>query len=214
MNNRPITREQEEYIKAHLNDRPRTQVARDAGVSLATVYRIVRENGGVLDYNRDRRNPEWERIVRENYATMGGHEIERRYGMTRNRANKIARELGLRHNAETEERIRRENALRTSRLDRSLFEDRRKRRWKLVRRIDELRVLSGLPQRTRFKMKSMTNGAYKAKWNLIKRRGYIESTDPYTLLCDGGTQRAPKCGNPRATEEYYARKYKLRFIEA
>ena len=38
-----ITQQQADYIRAHVNDRPRVKVARDAGVSLDTVYRIVRE---------------------------------------------------------------------------------------------------------------------------------------------------------------------------
>lgn len=104
-----ITPEQRQYILAHLNDRPRTEVARAAGVAMTTVYRIVRANKGTLDYGRSRRNPEWERIVREHYPTMAGHEIERKFGLTRNRANVIARRLGVSHTAETLARLQREN---------------------------------------------------------------------------------------------------------
>lgn len=38
-----ITQQQVDYIRAHANDRPRVKVARDAGVSVSTLYRIVHE---------------------------------------------------------------------------------------------------------------------------------------------------------------------------
>lgn len=207
--NQPLPQWKTDYILAHVNDRPRAKVARDAGVSLNTVYRIVREAGGEMLYGRTRRNAEWVRIVKENYATMAGHEIERKYGITRNRANKIARDLGLRHTQETEERIRREAAERL--IASRGHVDERKRRWKLTRRMDELRVLSGQPQQTGFKFKSITRRAYAAKWYLCHRYGYYECEgEPYTLLYDGRTRRRPERGAV-ASEEYYARKYKLKF---
>ena len=89
---RPETRE---YIIAHINDRPRTAVARAAGVSISTVYNIARKVGAEMLVERTRRNPEWEAIVRKFYPTMAGHEIERDFGITFNRANKIAADLGL-----------------------------------------------------------------------------------------------------------------------
>ena len=48
MSTKPLTQQQVDYIRAHVNDRPRVKVARDAGVSLSTVYRIVREAGGEM----------------------------------------------------------------------------------------------------------------------------------------------------------------------
>lgn len=49
MSNPFVTPQQRAYILAHLNDRPRTAVARAAGVSTATLYRIVRQAGGATD---------------------------------------------------------------------------------------------------------------------------------------------------------------------
>ena len=51
-----ITQQQADYIRAHANDRPRVKVARDAGVSVSTLYRIVHEAGGEMRYEHTRRN--------------------------------------------------------------------------------------------------------------------------------------------------------------
>ncbi len=90
-----ITQQQADYIRAHVNDRPRVKVARDAGVSLDTVYRIVREAGGEMRYEHTRRNPEHVEIVRRCYPVMTTREIADRYGINYGRINKIAAELGV-----------------------------------------------------------------------------------------------------------------------
>lgn len=82
-----ITQQQADYIRAHVNDRPRVKVARDAGVSLDTVYRIVREAGGEMRYEHTRRNPEHVEIVRRCYPVMTTREIADRYGIGYGRVN-------------------------------------------------------------------------------------------------------------------------------
>lgn len=206
-----MTNEQKAYITAHINDRPRVAVARAAGVSLAAVYRIVRECGGEMLYGRSWRNPEWERIVRKYYPTMAGHEIERKFGMTNNYANKTARRLGLRHDAETEERIRRESLRNLEENRRNIDQARRTKRWKATRRLDEMRMWNGEPQRTHFRMKAVTRRAYAAMWNLTNKYGYYFCEgEPYTLLYDEETRRRP-VGGGRGSEEFYKEKYKLKF---
>lgn len=210
-----ITPEQRAYILEHLNDRPRAEVARKAGVSISTVYLAVRENGGEMDYTRDRRNPEWERAVRENYAAMSGHEIERRFGMTHNRANKIARDLGLVHSAETLGRIARER-------QKSLALGRKKIDWKKAarktrakRRLDEMRMWEGKPRLTRLRLRTITVAACKAKYRLCRKYGYYECEgEPYALLYDSGTRRPDGLSPFRKPEEYFTRKYGLHFFEA
>jgi len=211
MGNAPLTEWQIAYVTAHVNDRPRVTVARAAGLSMGSLYRIVRRLGGTLDHTKDRRNPEWERIVKEHYATMTGHEIERKFGMTNNYANKTARRLGLRHGAETEERIRRE-ALRNLREGlKNVDQAAKTKRWKTTRRLDEMRVWNGEPQRTRFRMKAVTRRAYAAMWNLMRKYGYYFCEgEPYTLLYDDDTRRRP-VGGGRGSEEFYAAKYGIEF---
>lgn len=40
-----ILQEKIDYVIAHINDRPRTKVARHVGISMSSLYRIVREHG-------------------------------------------------------------------------------------------------------------------------------------------------------------------------
>lgn len=207
-----LTSAQRAYILAHLNDRPRMEVARKAGVSVATVYRLVRENGGEMLENRNRRNPEWVRIVREYYPTMAGHEIERRFGISPNRANKIAQDLGLKHAPETEARLQHEKAERL-RTNRAKIDQKAKvAKWKARRRLDQFRVWQGIPQRTNFRFPSMTARAYKAKHYLMRTYGYLACEDePYTLFYDSETKRRSYDGRKNGTESYYAQKYHLKF---
>jgi len=207
-----IAEEQKAYIKAHLNDRPRMDVARAAGVSMAAVYRIVRECGGELLHNRSKRNPEWERIVRKYYPTMAGHEIERKFGITPNRANKIAQNLGLAHNPETQARLQAEARERLMRGRKSVDQERKAKRWKASRRLDQFRVWEGKPQQTGFVFSRMTRRAYKAKHYLIRKYRYkADAADPYTLLYTSATHRRPRNGCKWGTEEYYAAKYRIEF---
>lgn len=198
---------QEEYVTAHLDDRPRAAVARAAGVSVRTVYRIVREHGGTLLRRLSERDPRAVALVREHFPQMTGREIERAFGIPKGRAERIARDIGVRHTPQTLERLRREalerQAASRERIDYAAMA----RKCKALRRIDEYRVWEGKPQRTRYRLRRITARAYKARWHLCRHYGYAEAEgEPYTLLYDGGTRRV--------REEYYVRKYKFDFKEA
>lgn len=83
------------------------------------------------------------------------------------------------------------------------------------RRLDEMRVWSGQPQLTHFKLKRISHKAYKAKWHLCHAYGYREDPrDPYTLLYDEHTDRREKVLRKNGHEEYYTKRYHLRFKAA
>ena len=204
MSTKPITQQQVDYIRAHANDRPRVKVARDAGVSVSTLYRIVHEAGGEMRYEHTRRNPEHVEIVRRCHPVMTTREIADKYGINYGRINKIARELGVRHGPEVIERMNGERAERLnaahSGIDYAAAAAKRKRR----KHYDELRVMSGLKPLTKLRLKAMPTKAYKAKWHLCRRYGYTEAVgEPYLLFYDASTQRM--------NESYYTEKYGLKF---
>ena len=204
MNTKPITQQQVDYIRAHVNDRPRVKVARDAGVSLSTVYRIVREAGGEMRYEHTRRNPEHVEIIRRCYPVMTTREIADRYGIGYGRVNKIARELGVRHDPEVQARQERERNARLAAARANTDRAASTAKWKRKRKYDELRAMSGLKPLTKLRLKTMPTKAYKAKWHLCSKRGYIEAEgEPYTLLYDSGTRRMD--------ESFYTKKYGLKF---
>lgn len=160
-----ITEEQKRYILEHLNDRPRTEVARAAGVNISTVYRLVREHGGEMRYDLSKRKQWYVEIVKKHYADMAGNEIDRMYGVGKGRANKIAAKLGLTHSPETLERINRK--IEKNRKLSQTKENRMKaaRTWKISFRIDERRVWEGKPQFTKLKVAQISHRAYKRKWH-------------------------------------------------
>lgn len=208
MKNKPITQEQVDYVVAHIDDRPRTAVARAAGMSMTTLYRIVRLHGGALCPERSRRNPEHAEIVRRCYPVMTTREIADRYGINYGRVNKIARDLGVSHGPEVRERMRAENAERVrasrSKIDFAASAAKRKRK----RRMDELRVMSGLPQRTRLKFAALSTQGRQTVWRMVKKRNYFQvEGEPFTLYYDGETNRVP-------TEARLSKKYGLHFVAA
>lgn len=200
-----LTEEQKSYIVAHINDRPRTAVAKAAGVSMTMLYRVVRMYGGDMAYERTRRNPQHVEIVKKYYPTMTGSEIEAKFGILKGRAAKIANELGIKHTPETQERIRQkiQDNITNNRhkIDFKELGHKRSVRYKM----EYYRKWEGKPQKTKLKLAKTSQKTYKAKYNLINRYGYIETTDAYTLMYDRNTHRM--------NEQYYAGKYKLRFIE-
>ena len=199
-----LTQEKIDYVIAHINDRPRTKVARHVGISMSSLYRIVREAGGEMRYEHTRRNSEHWEIVRRCYPVMTTREIADKYGILYGRVNKIARELGVRHSQEVLDRQRAENIAKCKALrckvDFAAIAAKRKRR----KHYDELRVMSGLKPLTKLRLKTMPAKTYKAKWHLCRRYGYTEAVDePYTLLYDSGTRRMD--------ESFYTKKYGLKF---
>lgn len=210
-----ITKNQERYIVEHINDRPRTKVAQAIGISMTSLYKYIRRHGGKMDYSISRRNPEWERIVRENYATMSGHEIERKFGIPINRANTIAHSLGLSHSEETKARLKEECRQRMRKNRRKLDYKALMAKMKAQRRKDEMRIWEGKKPLHNYKLKSMPTKAYKAKWHLMKNYGYFEvGTDAFTLGYDTDTSRVINraCEHAKFNEDYYSRRYGLKFV--
>ena len=203
-----ITQAQVDYVLAHINDRPRTDVAKAAGLGMSTVYRIVRENGGELRHDLSTKREGIEDTVRRYYPTMTAAEISARFGYSKTRINTWAKRLGLRHSAETDERIKAENMLRLVEAKKHIDYKAMGERWKRKRRMDELRVLSGLPQRTRFKFAKLTTQGRQTVWRMVRKHNYFQvSGEPRTLYYDGDTRRV-------YTEARLAKKYGLRFVAA
>ena len=214
------------YALAHITERPLTQVARRAGLSLSTVYRLARQAGAPLDGGRDRKREGVERLIARLYPHMTASEVARETGMAKSTVNRWARRLGVAHSPETLERIAREQAARrakswTAETARKRAEAaRRAKSWtaetarkraeatRRRRRMDELRILSGQPQETRFRFKRMPRRCYKAIWHYVNHRGYFQvDGEPYSLYYDGQTRRTP-------LEDRAAAKHGLRFLPA
>lgn len=200
-----ITAEQKDYIVAHINDRPRTAVAKAAGVSMTMLYRLVRTHGGEMRHDLSRRNPQHVEIVKKYYPTMTGSEIEAKFSIQKNRADKIANDLGIKHTPETMERIRKKMEVVRREARANIDYKAAGRRHSVCYKMEYYRKWEGKPQKTKLRLAETSYKVYKAKWNLVTRYGYIETTDAYTLMYDKNTRRM--------NEQYYSDKYGLKFIE-
>ena len=83
-------------------------------------------------------------------------------------------------------------------------------KWQRRRRLDELRLLSGLPQQTRFHFATLPPQLVRILWRL--RSVYNYFADPSagslnTLYYDASTRRSPR-------EHLYERRYGITFREA
>ena len=203
-----ITQAQVDYVLAHINDRPRRKVAEAAGICMSTMYRIVREHGGELRHDLSTKREGIEDTVRRYYPDMTAPEICARFGYSKTRINMWARRLGVRHSAETEERIRQENIARLAEAKKHIDYKAMGEKWKRKRRMDELRVLSGLPQRTRLKFAALSTQGRQTVWRMVRKHNYFQMDgEPRTLYYDGETHRTP-------FEARHRIKYGIRFMPA
>ncbi|MCM1079569.1 MAG: hypothetical protein NC344_07790, partial [Bacteroidales bacterium] len=160
---RLITEEQKKYILEHLNDLPRAQVAKDAGVGLTTLYRFIHAYGG--ERHTCRTNASILEYIRCHYSDMTAREISEKLGITPNWVNCLAKRMGVSHSPETVARIKR---LIHGEGRRAIDYKKVVRKVRIRRRLEEMRVWEGKPQLTRMRLKSITTRAYKAKWHLCR----------------------------------------------
>lgn len=211
-----MTDEQRAYLLEHINDRPRTEVAKAVGLSVWTVWKFARENGGEMLY---RHSDSYMQIVIDNYRNMSGREIVRRFGIPQTSVYAIVRRLGLKHSPEFIQGERnRLSKLHLLRSKEAIMRGARKRQIKM--RMEEMRVWEGKEQLTKFRLKSMCNKDCRIKSKLIRKYNYFAiEGEPYVLYYDSQTRRLTGRNslgriNSRSSESYYTKKYGFTFAPA
>lgn len=202
---RSLTQEQLSYLKEHVNDKPRKEVAKKAGVTLHTLYKYIRLfNGNIgsgIDYDELRAS------IRKLYVTMTASEIAKKLGLTTSQVQWQATQMELQHDKETCKRI---NAKRRKSLDKYWNKENYAKKGKMMRvryKIENLRVLSGLPQTTNLRLRNLSPQALNAKKYLRKKYNYFYSDgEPFVLCYDNQTRRCKK-------ERHYTDKFGFQFVE-
>lgn len=147
---------------------------------------------------------EKEQRVRELFPTMTASEIARATGIPKTTVIRYANKIGVRHTQETIERIRRKQV---DALDRGRAQtDRRMVGAKIARiwKAERVRVMSGQPQRTRLRIKTMPKRISGAMWYLANRYNYIYENGRATMYYDAMTRRCKR-------EAYYTNRYGIHF---
>lgn len=203
-----IPKEIEAYVIAHINDRPRTKVAKDCGICISSLYSIVRKYNGELRYGLSRKHDNIEDIIRKMWPTMTAKEIAEKTGISKSVIIRWRKRLGVEHTPETMLRIsaKRANILDAARNDKAC-QAKRTSTLKHVRRMEEIRFMSGMKQKTRLRIKVLPDKVYNALWNLEKKYNYFFETNAAVAYYDSLTNRNPN-------EAYYTKKYGIRFVEA
>lgn len=207
---RNITPEQRQYVLDHINDHPRTAVAKAAGICASTLYRIVRENGGDIDHTKSLPNNKCKEAVLKLWPRYSAREIHSMTGFTYSRIIAWKTRLGLEHDEET--RLRLEKKCYDARMEgrKKVNQAARAAVWKKRRKLDELRYMSGMETKTKFRHKRWPKKTYKAIFHLTKHLDYFldeEVGGDYTLFYDEETKRSP-------FEQHYIEKYRLKFQQA
>lgn len=202
---RSLTKEQLNYLKEHVNDKPRKEVAKKVGVTLHTLYKYIRlfngDIGNGIDYNELRDS------IRKLYVIMTASEIAKKLGLTTRQVQWQASKMKLNHDEVTKMRI---NAERRKSLDKYWDEEKyteKGRKMRIKYKKEYLRVLSGMPQMTNLRLRRISPQALNAKMYLRKKYNYFYSDgEPFVLCYDSQTRRCKK-------ERHYTDKFGFQFVE-
>lgn len=200
---RSLTQWQLDYIKEHLNDFPRREVAKKAGVTINTLYKYIKAWGGE---SKPIISDEHKSEIKRLYPIMSVGEISDFLGITKSSVIWQAKKQGLVHNEETQRRIKERKYSSLKRYWNEETYAKNGRRHNLLYKREELRVMSGKPQQSNIKLRKLTRRALTAKMYLRKSHNYFYSKDePFVLCYDNETKRSKK-------EGYYADKFGFSFV--
>lgn len=197
-----------DIIKAHINERPRYKLAQRMGVSVKFLYKIMHECDCKFEQKRlipqpDKKRDEQITILYPDHSVREIAVIVRCHPST---VGKAAKRLKLTHSEETIERLKKNSLANLKKAYEKATISKRVKSWQRTMQMEKFRVISCIPQQTRFKFADMPIKAYHAKYNLITKHGYFAfEGEPYTIGYDQNTHRM--------NEEYYKNKYGFSFEE-
>jgi transposase len=197
-----------DIIKAHINERPRYKLAQRMGVSVKFLYKILHDCNCKIEHKRPVQKPNKKRDeqIAKLYTNHSVKEIAEIIGCHPSTVGKAAKRLKLTHSNETIERLKKNSLANLKKAYEKTTISKRVKSWQRTMQIEKFRVISCIPQQTRFKFADMPIKAYHAKYNLITKHGYFAfEGEPYTIGYDRNTHRM--------NEEYYKNKYGFSFEE-
>lgn len=196
------------FIKAHINERPRCKLAQRMGVSVKFLYKILHDCNCKIEHKRPIPQPNKKRDeqIAKLYTNHSVKEIAEIVGCHPSTVGKAAKRLKLTHSKETIERLKNNSLANLKKAYEKATISKRVKSWQKTMRVEKFRVMSCIPQKTNFKFSELPTKAYHAKYNLITKHGYFGfEGEPYILGYDRNTHRM--------NEKYYMDKYGFSFEE-
>lgn len=202
---RSLEKWQIDYIKEHINDFPRKDVAKKAGIKIATLYKYIRLLGGI---SKPIISDEQKKEISRLYPIMSAKEVSECVGVSISSVIWQAKKQGLSHNDKTQRKI---NISRASSLrkywDKEKYLEKGKRQHRM-HKTEQIRIISGIPQATKLRIRKLSPKALNAKMYLRKKYNYFYSSgEPFVLCYDEETKRAKR-------EKYYTDKFGFCFVNA
>lgn len=177
-----------DYILSHPGE-SRFAMARKLGVAVVTVYRVLREAGESTWSEGCHVSGELLEAVRARYATTGNRELAAELGVKKHTVAYVARKLGLRKDADFRRGQRAESLL-SHRRERADWRERLSRKMRAVFNAERLRIISGQPRETAYRLSALPRKAARSKSRLVRVYGYFPvEGEPYTLCYDRETRR-------------------------
>ena len=196
------------FIKAHINERPRYKLAQRMGVSVKFLYKILH----CFKWIKKKKKPVSETHKKSDeqitklYPDHSVREIAVIVGCHPSTVGKAAKRLKLTHSEETIERLKKNSLANLKKAYDKATIGKRVKSWQRTMQMEKFRVISCIPQQTKFKFSEMPIKSYHAKYHLINKYGYFAfEGEPYILGYDRNTRRMD--------EEFYKNKYGFSFEE-
>lgn len=179
------------------------QIAEKVHISSGSVSRIL---SGIVTVEAPLcRSIRLKPVIIQNYPYMLPRELEEKFGVPQSTIRQWARQLKLKHTPETIERRkeRYKNNLQTPEIISKRSAKRRK-----TMRMERFRIMSGMRQQTKLRISILPKKTSNSIRRLVTLHNYFRSeTDSLTLHYDEQTRRTPN-------EEYFSRRYGIKFISA
>jgi hypothetical protein len=201
---RNIPQEKIDFVVAHMNDMPRIQISRAVGISIGSLYRIIRYYGGRTDGWDKPRSKELDKKVISLYADYSNPEIMKMTGASLHQLCRIRDKYGLKKSVETIYRIRKDLLnIAHSPETRAKAE----KKWRALRKYDEYLINSGMKPKTHYRPRKWGVKAYSSAWAQCKNNNYFMLDEPYVLYYDSQTRRT-------RFEELITQRYGIKFKQA
>lgn len=185
---RRVERWKRDYILSHPGE-SRFAMARKLGVAVVTVYRVLQEGGESTWRESCHISGDILEAVRARYATTGNRELAAALGVKAHTVAYVAQKLGLRKDADFRRGQRAESLL-SHRRERADWRERLSRKMRAVFKAERLRVISGQPRETAYRLSALPRKAARSKSRLVRVYGYFPvEGEPYTLCYDRETRR-------------------------